>query len=203
MENWRTSCLGVNLSREFAEKSPWGTIQRACWSPACEYVTQRRHNLAHQEQETPMTYTWLLVADRSRAKIYSQKSTTQQWELIESFDFPVGRLRAGEKSSDRPPLFSAQGENRFAAEPHQDHRHVTAAAFSKQLIQYLDLARQENRFQEFWFVAPPLFLGEFRHQLPNPLAALLTREWPKDLTNMSEPELWDELESLLEAEAAQ
>lgn len=140
---------------------------------------------------------WILIADRGRARVFSQEAAGDSWNKEASFDFPEGRQREGETKTDRPSLFSAQGENRYSPEPHVDHRHTTAAAFSKELIGHLDHGRQENRFDELWVVAPPLFLGELRNHMSSRLTEKVTREWHKDLTNFPDTVIQQEVERLV------
>ncbi len=140
--------------------------------------------------------TWILIADRGRARVFSKKQDDESWTKVTSFDFPEGRLREGEKNTDRPTTFSV-GDGRSSPEPHADFRHTTAATFSKELVGYLEKARQAKSFDYLWVVAPPLFLGEFREQVPNGLSPLLKREWHKDLTKHPDSQIQGEIEQLV------
>ncbi len=142
--------------------------------------------------------TWILIADRGRARVFARVPDEGRWTKVESFDFPEGRLRFGETQSDRPSLNISQGENRYAPEPHADFRHTTAAAFSKELVSYLEQAKLEKRFDFLWVVAPPLFLGEWRDHMTHTLKPLVRREWKKDLTNLPDSRVQTEVEGLVE-----
>lgn len=146
--------------------------------------------------------TWILIADRGRARVFARDPKEDRWAKVQSFDFPEGRLRVGETQSDRPSTFSA-GEGRYAPEPHADFRHTTAAAFSKELVGYLERAKLEKRFDDLWVVAPPLFLGEWRDHVTHTLKPLVRREWAKDLTNLPDSMVQAEVEGLVEHDEAQ
>lgn len=140
--------------------------------------------------------TWILIADRGRARVFSRNRHDESWSKVASFDFPEGRLREGETRTDRPDTFSV-GNGRSTPEPHADFRHTTAATFSKELVDYLEKARQAKSFDFLWIVAPPLFLGELREHLPNTLSPLVKREWHKDLTKHPDSQIQGEIEQLV------
>jgi protein required for attachment to host cells len=146
--------------------------------------------------------TWILIADRGRARVFARNPDEESWSKVQSFDFPEGRLRYGETQSDRPSLNISQGEGRYAPEPHADFRHTTAAAFSKDLVAYLERARLEKRFDFLWVAAPPLFLGEWRDHVTHTLKPLVRREWGKDLTNVPDSQIQAEVESLVQHDEA-
>ncbi len=140
--------------------------------------------------------TWILIADRGRARVFSRVPDKERWTKVESFDFPEGRLREGETRTERPTMFSI-GDGRSTPEPHADFHHTTAATFSKELVGYLEKAKLEKRFDFLWVVAPPLFLGEWRDHLPNTLNPLVKREWHKDLTKHPDSQIQTEIEQLV------
>ena len=140
--------------------------------------------------------TWILIADRGRARVFSRDLYLDKWSKVASFDFPEGRLREGETRTDRPSSISV-GDGRSAPEPHSDFRHTTAANFSRELVDYLEKGRQAKAFDLLWILAPPLFLGELRDHLPNTLRSLVRREWPKDLTGHPDSQIPGELEQLV------
>ena len=145
--------------------------------------------------------TWILIADRGRARVFARDPDEERWSKVESFDFPEGRLREGETRTERPTTFSV-GDGRSSPEPHADFRHTTAAAFSKELVGYLERAKVEKRFDFLWVVAPPLFLGEWRDHLTHTLKPLVRREWGKDLTNLPDSMVQAEVEGLVEHDEA-
>ena len=145
--------------------------------------------------------TWILIADRGRARVFARDPDEELWTKVQSFDFPEGRLREGETRTERPTTFSV-GDGRSSPEPHADFRHTTAAAFSKELVGYLERAKLEKRFDFLWVVAPPLFLGEWRDHVTPTLKPLLRREWGKDLTNLPDSMVQAEVEGLVEHDEA-
>ena len=129
--------------------------------------------------------------------MFARDPNEECWAKVESFDFPEGRLRIGETRTERPTTFSV-GDGRSSPEPHADVRHTTAAAFSKELVGYLERAKLEKRFDFLWVVAPPLFLGEWRDHVTHTLKPLVRREWGKDLTKLPDSMVQAEVEALVE-----
>lgn len=157
--------------------------------------------------------TWILVADRAQARIFVPEATgaeplrqhvdfvgragylepdvEEPGRLTEQSDFthPESHLSRGDVESDRPGQFESTGSAQHTGEPGQDYKHQTAEHFAKELVDYLEKARQENQFDQLALVAAPLFLGELRKALTPSLSQMVTLELDKDYTKLKPDEI--------------
>lgn len=146
-----------------------------------------------------MSIVWILVADRSRAKIFHAVPEVQpSFLLLAEFEFPEGRQLAQASESDSPGRIQLRGASRSATEPHTDRAHQTALRFANDLIKYLDGACREGRFEKLLIVAPPLLLGTLRGLYEAPLKNQIVLEVDKDLTGLHETDLQHRLTELLQ-----
>ncbi|QDV20562.1 hypothetical protein Pan153_52380 [Gimesia panareensis] len=159
--------------------------------------------------------TWILVADRGQARIfvpeaagaeplrlhvdfvgragYVEPDVEEPERLTEQSDFthPESHLSRGDVESDRPGQFESSGSGaaQHSGEPKQDFKHETAEHFAKELVDYLEKARQEHQFDQLALVAAPLFLGVLRKELTPSLSQMVTFELDKDYTKLKPAEI--------------
>lgn len=146
-----------------------------------------------------MTNVWVLVADRSRAKIFhAVPEVRPSYMVLAEFEHPESRQKAQETESDSPGRVQLRGAARSAVEPHIDRTHLTAQHFATELIDYLHVAYQEHRFEKLVIVAPPLFLGTLRSMYTSHLQQTVLLEVSKDLIGCTEAELQLRLAELVE-----
>lgn len=168
-----------------------------------------------------MSTTWIVVADRGRARILApcdhertpldeivhfvgragyvgpDKFPAEKLDEIEDFVYPEGELPQRELESDRPGKIRAEGVGTSYQSTHVDLKHLTAEDFAREVVAYLDRSRQEHRFDKLILVAPPLFLGVLRQQLSNTLKKLVALEIDKDYTKLKTEEIRAHLPSAL------
>jgi protein required for attachment to host cells len=146
-----------------------------------------------------MINTWVLVADRSRARIFHAVPEVQpSYIVLANFDHPESRQKAQETESDSPGRVQLRGSARSAVEPHIDRTHLTAQHFAAELIEYLKVACQARRFERLVVVAPPLFLGTLRKMYTSQLQQKIVLEVSKDLVGVTEPDLQIRLADLVD-----
>ena len=81
-----------------------------------------------------MSITWILVADRSRARLLSLDSEESIVRQRECFSNSEGRMRPRELESDRPPTTHDRfGHGRHAVEPHTPSAEKVADRFARAL----------------------------------------------------------------------
>lgn len=93
----------------------------------------------------------------------------------------------GVRMSDRPGRRYDAGGGGAAFHPRSameepDLSREIAASFAEQLVDHLSRRHRENAMEEVLIAAPPAFLGILRDSMPEHLAALVTAEVPKHLT---------------------
>lgn len=147
-----------------------------------------------------MSIVWVLVADRSRAKIFHAFAEVHpSFVLLSEFEFPESRQLAQDTESDSPGRIQLRGASRSATEPHIDRTHLTAQRFAGDLMKHLNTACRERRFEKLFIVAPPLFLGTLRSLYEPQLKKQIVLEVDKDLTGLHETDLRSRLAEILQS----
>lgn len=140
-----------------------------------------------------MGVTWVLVADSSRARIFSKEGRGPLREEA-GFIHPEARLHDQELTSDLPGSASSGigGERHGVGERVPPKRHE-AITFSKQVAGHLEAARNQGRFHKLLVVAPPAFLGMLREQFSQALSVLVSKEINKNLVLLGPDSLMEHL----------
>jgi len=155
-----------------------------------------------------MSTTWIVVADRARARILKpsngkqkplsevidfvgragfagpEKQTTEKMEELEDFVHPEGQMKASELRSDRNGKFGDTRVSRQSGDDRTDIQHQTAEEFAIEIVNYLDKARQQKKFERLGLIAAPMFLGVLRSKLTSPLVKMIALEINKDYTKL-------------------
>ncbi len=141
--------------------------------------------------------SWIAIADSAKARIYSTSGSGLKLKLVGELDSGAARRLTQDLVSDRPGRsFSSAGPRRSSIEPHSDPQNMEKHKFVKDLVEYLDAAALNGKFDDLFLVAAPRTLGEIRKLSNGHIAARLRAELGKDLTNVPEPELPKHLASL-------
>jgi protein required for attachment to host cells len=135
--------------------------------------------------------TWILVADGSRANLFSRHSDGQL-EKLEGWDNPEGRLAGSESQTD--DLGSARPGSSMT--PPTDPKRHSQEVFARQLAAVLK--ERCTGFTRLLVVAAPKFLGDLRQQLDESVRKKVAAEFAKDLTQLSAHELAPHLDKLME-----
>ena len=133
-----------------------------------------------------MSNTWILVAESSRARVYSSKSSSMPPVEIEDLVHPAGRLHEGDLVSDSPGSDGASiGQGRHVLDAETTAGEHESLVFAKELAERLDRARSEGVFDKLVLIAPPGFLGLLRESLSRTVRESVTREINKNLVRES------------------
>ena len=98
--------------------------------------------------------TWVLVADRSRARFLAAGSLpTGTLEQIVEFVHPEGRLMGHDVDTDRAGHFRAEAGGFQTGDPETDFKHHSARQFAARIIEYLEKARCEQQFVRLAVIA--------------------------------------------------
>lgn len=115
---------------------------------------------------------WVIVADESKAIIYSRKTRHGPMKELFTLENEAARVKTGELLSDRGGRsFDSAGKGRhtMAKEKSGPKRHL-AEAFAKQIAERIGKASHAGSCIGYSLVAPPRFLGLLRDAL-GPTAA--------------------------------
>jgi len=131
-----------------------------------------------------MTTTWVLIADSSRARLFSVEKALAPLREIEAFVNPEGRTKTRDLVSDRQGRSAGNGPNMdYEVSPKRQQ----AMVFAKQISEHLKDGRVGGLFHRLYIAAAPGFLGLLRDKLDPRTAELVVDTVSKDLTQL-EPE---------------
>lgn len=174
-----------------------------------------------------MSNTWIIVADRARARILTpkeekrkplseiidfvgragyagpEKYPPEKMNELEDFVHPEGQMKPRELKRDRDGNFhetgSPRGVPRQTGDDQTDVEHQTAEQFAAEIVEYLETARMNGEFQRIGLVAAPKFLGVLRQKLTSPLKKMIAFEINKDYSKLKTEEIRKHLPENLES----
>lgn len=138
-----------------------------------------------------MDATWIVSANASRARIFSQAGPSASLEEVESMVNAGARLRTAESESDKigptAATKSAHGSGNAtpnkAFEAHQTPVEHQTELFARNVADVLLKGQQHGHFRHLCVVASPEFLGYLRQQMDPNLASVVSLEINKDYTH--------------------
>lgn len=140
-----------------------------------------------------MKLTWLVVADNSKARIFTVDSRMGPIEEIESISHGEARLHEQEMASDSPGRGNNSGGAGHAYQDEVSPKDQENINFAKQIANELDAARKDGKFKQVMLVAAPGFLGNLRNQLSAQTQKLTCFELAKNLSQLSAKEIREHL----------
>lgn len=148
-----------------------------------------------------MQSTWILSANTSRARFFSQTQPSDSLEEVDDMVNSAARLRTSETESDKiGPTSATKSQHNVGGatpnksyEPHQTPVEHQTEIFARSIADYLLKAYQEGRFRQLNLIVSPQFLGELRKMLHPSLEAAVTLEINKDLTQFSPQQLLEQI----------
>lgn len=140
----------------------------------------------------PHPTTWFVVADGAKARILAQHGRNGPLEPASNLCFQEGeaRLPTREIGTERPGRVHESADvARHAMEPRVDWHRFAKQKFARGVADALESAAVKKLYDALVVVAPPQALGDLRQALGKHASALVAREIPKDLTNLSDHDL--------------
>lgn len=144
-----------------------------------------------------MSKTWVVVADSSRARIFTAARNATPLEEIETLAHPAARLHKGDLVSDKAGRDHNPGSTSHDMGGKSDAKHEEAVRFANQLCDTLESARTAGRFGKLYIIASPAFLGIVRKQMSAALQKLVADEIPKELTRQTPADIRKQLPEYL------
>lgn len=137
--------------------------------------------------------TWILVADRSGARVYASHGNVLP-VLVETIAHPEGRLRPRELDADEGGrVHDRFGEHRHAVTSRESPVDHVATTFAKALADRLREARLGRRYDSLVLVAGPRMLGRLRDALDDATAAAVSGSLDRDLAELDDHALAETL----------
>jgi len=148
-----------------------------------------------------MGKTWMLVANRSRARLLEVQPGSDTPLEIADFANPEGRAHGRDVRTDADGRLYGKGEHTqghaAAKEPgllgHEVER------FADELRDYLDHARGAQRFGQLWVAAAPAFLGVLRNKMTHSVRAAVEFEIDKDVSAEAPRDIYRQLRDARDA----
>ncbi|TAK78523.1 MAG: host attachment protein [Gammaproteobacteria bacterium] len=137
------------------------------------------------------TKTWLLIANASKAQLYSlhkarffQEQHPQNLNSIAQYTHDKSRQKGTELATDKLGGFGT-GTFVEATTP----KFHEAEVFAIELIQHLNEGRAAGSFRDIVLIAPPTFMGLLHKHMPQETHKLISQTIEKDYTAFSGHEL--------------
>lgn len=128
-----------------------------------------------------MRKTWVVVADRSRARIFTVATPKGPLTEFEDLVHPEARAHERDLTSDRPGRSS---DNHVLGTAHGTHDQQ-AHAFAREIAERLEHGRVGAQFEQLVVVAAPDLLGMLRKAMNSHVTKMVVREMHKNVTQQS------------------
>jgi protein required for attachment to host cells len=134
-----------------------------------------------------MSTQWVVVADRSRARVFQTDGNLDQLQEVQDLLNPEGRQDEADFRHDAKGHYNGKSERQqgHTAEPHVTKEKHDEAMFSREVSRLLDQGCDTQRYDSLVMVAPPEFLGLLRQQLSKRVEQRITQELGMELANWS------------------
>lgn len=137
-----------------------------------------------------MSNTWVLVAESSRAKIYTGIGLQAPLSEIKDFVHPKGRLHEGDLVSDSAGSDGGSfGQGRHVLDDQVNAREQEAVVFANELANFLNTERNKASFGALVIIAAPAFLGLLRENLNDEVMDMVSKQIDKNLIHKSAEEI--------------
>ena len=137
-----------------------------------------------------MATTWVLVADSSRARIFSTTSQIAPLYEIETLAHPEGRLHEQALTTDLPGSDrDAAGAGRHAMGTEVSPKQQESINFARCIANHLNGAYSNQKYEHLIIVAAPGLLGILRKQLAANIAKHIVLELDKNLAQLKASEI--------------
>ncbi|MFA6987054.1 MAG: host attachment protein [Arenimonas sp.] len=137
-----------------------------------------------------MQPTWILVADRARARLFTPNADGDALDELKDFVNPEGRKPEQAYSYDRPPrTMDSMGPARHAIEPRTTSEEKVAARFAHELNDVLERGRVDHSYERLILAAPPRFLGVLQKALGKQVRSCVVAQVDKDLSTLPAREI--------------
>jgi protein required for attachment to host cells len=136
----------------------------------------------------------IVVADSTRARIFTAEPVSSSLEEVETFANPEGRMHEQDMVSDLPGKEAGKGGGGdHAFQEKVEPKQQKVIEFAKRVADYLDDVRKDNKLGKLLLIAAPDFLGELRNHLSNETREKVTFELDKNLAHHDEEDIRNHL----------
>lgn len=145
-----------------------------------------------------MKYMMIIVADSTRARIFTVDSANSPLNEIETIAHPEGRVHEKNLVSDLPGKGAGKGGGGdHAYQEKFEPKREEMIEFAKRISDYLDKTRKSNNLNKLAIIAAPAFLGELRTHLSSETSEKIIFELDKNLAHHNEEDIRSHLSQFL------
>jgi protein required for attachment to host cells len=141
-----------------------------------------------------MSTIWVIVADSSRARIFSAEKPDSMLKEVQTLAHPEARMHEGDMVSDRSGRGRGIGHDMGHESAAKEEENIQFAA---RLCETLESARIKGQLIRAYIVAEPRFLGMIRKHCSGALQNLIEAEIPKNLAAHSLDDIRSQLPARL------
>jgi len=133
-----------------------------------------------------MSKLWILVADSSRARIFTTESSKAPLVELDGLDHIESRLHEQDLTVDLPGRsYDSIGQGRHDMEPSTGVKEVEANAFAREVAAYLENGVDQQRCNRLVIAAAPAFLGMLRDKISQRIRSIVRYEFDKNFTQLT------------------
>ncbi|MCZ7676569.1 MAG: host attachment family protein [Roseovarius sp.] len=135
------------------------------------------------------TDTWVVVANGNKYLILHNLGWPDHLDLRVLKHDEVDVPQTQDLVRDRPGREQAKFRPGSSGHKQADEHEARETAFAKELVAKLNQRAEQKQFKDIVIIADPETLGEMRPTYSGLLKELLVGEIPKDLTNLTIPDI--------------
>lgn len=147
---------------------------------------------------------WLIVADAAHARVISTEGPHKPLHVEREMANPAGRAHVHDLVSDQAGRYAKGGRRgiKSALEPRTSPHEMEEKRLAHGLAEFLEIAREQGRYERLVLIAPPKFLGVLRLSLSPLVRKHLARAVAKDLTKIELEDLCEHIKEVFEPPAS-
>lgn len=136
-----------------------------------------------QNTPHPHPFTWVVVADKCKARIYRLVKFPKIEEIF-FLEHPESRLRNQDLvTTKQGSSLQRGGTTRYGYQQKTEPRQLEAEKFATFLTNYLTTAERKGEFNRLYLLAEPSFLGLLRKHMSPEIQKTIVAQLAKDVTS--------------------
>ncbi|EMY77773.1 host cell attachment protein [Leptospira weilii serovar Ranarum str. ICFT] len=144
-----------------------------------------------------MKNKWVVVANRSEAKIFEYKGSHKGLKLLESIENPKGRMKNRELISGGGGKHEKAQRVAFDTDSVQEPKRRVAESFAGQISDAISQGRKSNRFLSLVLISEPRFLGMLLDKMDRRSQSMIFHKMGKDITTTNHRVILSHLREIL------
>jgi protein required for attachment to host cells len=140
-----------------------------------------------------MLITWVMVANASQAKLFSNTGPQRALQFVKELAHPESREKTSNLVSDRSGSRNGTGHGAFTQAT--DPKYHEAERFAQEVTRELEQGLAKKAYDRLILVAAAPFVGLINSRLPGQVRSRLSESIEKDYTRLPAMELTDQLRS--------